>query len=282
MSEATPPAVLVGEADVAWFAKHGWWVSPRVLTDPELDALAYGVDRFYARDLDVQLPAVPPGDSDPGQPDSQTLQNDYVSLQVDEIRNFVMSPMLGSIAGILGSHTGLRLFHDQLISKAPGPALVGWHTDRSYWLTCSSQDMLTIWVPLQDVDESNGGLQVVDSSHALDLDHNTLRGFHATSAERQITSWPSFSVRTLRVRRGQVSVHHARTVHGSGPNTTRLPRVALAIHLQPEQNHYVPPPAGAPTLHFNDVLCRRDGVGHPDYHDPYVCPIVWPQESGRP
>ena len=274
---------LVGEDDVARFAEHGWWVSPNFLTDGELDGLAYGVDRFYARDLDVRLPAVPPGDSDGYQPASQTLQNDYVSLQVDEIKTFVLTPALGMIASALSGHNSLRLFHDQLISKAPGPALVGWHTDRSYWLTCSSPDMLTIWVPLQDVDLNNGSLQVVDRSHLMDLDHNTLRGFHATSPDEQTSMWPPSSVRSLQVKRGQVSVHHARTVHGSGPNLTAAPRKALAIHLQPVENHYVSPPAGAPSLHFNDVLCRRDSAGQPDYHDPYVCPPVWPPPvTGRP
>ena len=137
--------------------------------------------------------------------------------------------------------------------------------------------MLTIWVPLQDVDSSNGALQVVDGSHLFDVDHNTLRGFHAAAPEEQTSTWPVSSVRTLEVKRGQISVHHSRTVHGSGPNSTATPRVALAIHLQPDENQYVPPPAGAPTLHFNDVLCRRDADGLPDYRDPYVCPVVWPR-----
>ncbi|MEU3650004.1 phytanoyl-CoA dioxygenase family protein [Lentzea sp. NPDC034063] len=267
---------LPGDEDVAWFAKHGWWVSSVVLTEDELETLSYGIDRFYARDLDVRLPAVPPGDSEPDPTATRSLQNDYVSLQVDELREFVTTPTLGQMASTLGQHAGVRIFHDQLISKAPGPGLVGWHTDRSYWLSCSSEDMLTVWVPLQEVDASNGALQVVDGSHLMDIDHNTLRGFHASAPEEQTSSWPVGAVRTLRVRRGQVSVHHARTVHGSGPNHTVNPRVALAIHLQPDENHYVPPPCGAPALHFNDVLCRRGADGTPDYRDPYVCPSVWP------
>lgn len=276
---------LPGDEDVAWFAKHGWWVSPVVLSEEELAVLSHGIDRFYARDLDVQLPAVPPGDSEPDPTATRSLQNDYVSLQVDELREFVATPILGQVASRLGQHAGLRIFHDQLISKAPGPGLVGWHSDRSYWLSCSSEHMLTVWVPLQDVDASNGALQVVDGSHLMDFDHNTLRGFHASVPEEQTSLWPVEAVRTLEVRRGQVSVHHARTVHGSGPNHSANPRVALAIHLQPAENHYVPPPRGAPTLHFNDVLCRRSADGAPDYRDPYVCPSVWPSTrtflSGR-
>jgi ectoine hydroxylase-related dioxygenase (phytanoyl-CoA dioxygenase family) len=215
---------------------------------------------------------VPPGDSGPGTPASVTRQNDYVSLQVAEIRSFLLNPAFGALAAALGQHEGLRLFHDQLISKAPGPAVVGWHTDRSYWLTCSSPEMLTIWVPLQDVDDRNGGLRVVDESHRLEIDHNTMRGFHNRTADGDPRAWPRSAVLPLAMRRGQVSVHHAKTIHGSGPNLGDHSRIALAIHLQPLDNHYIQPPADAPALHFNDVLCQRQADGRPDYSDPYVCP----------
>ena len=273
-SAGTSDPVTAG--DMKWFAEHGWWISAQILPDEQLDELEYGIERFYSHSLDWQLPAVPPGDSGPGAPVSATRQNDYVSLQVAEIRSFVLSPALGSLAAAVGGHEAVRLFHDQLISKAPGPAVVGWHTDRSYWLTCSSTEMLTIWVPLQDVDDHNGSLRVVDGSHRWDIDHNTMRGFHDPAGGNGPCGWPQPAVRSLSVERGQVSVHHACTIHGSGPNLGDHTRIALAIHLQPVDNHYMPPPPGAPALHFNDVLCRRTPGGWPDYSDPHVCPVVGP------
>lgn len=271
-------ALDVGPADSEWFADHGWWVSPPILSEEQLEELEYGIERYYARSLDWHLPAVPPGDSPPSAAPTKTRQNDYVSLQVAEIRSFVLGPLLGWLACTVGGHQGVRLFHDQLISKPPGTESVGWHSDRSYWLTCSCPDMLTIWVPLQDVGTYNGSLQVVDGSHLLELDHQALRGFH--DPMRRSEAWDPRAVRTLELRRGQISLHHARTVHGSGSNLGDAQRVALAIHLQPIENHYVRPPVGAPALHFNDILCRRGNDGHPDYTDPHVCPQVWPPRGG--
>ncbi|MEV6560855.1 phytanoyl-CoA dioxygenase family protein [Nocardia sp. NPDC051756] len=272
-SSCSPPAP-VSEADTRWFAEHGWWISPSILTDDALLSLEYGIERFYARDLDWRLPAVPPADSGFEPMGVQTRQNDYVSLQVAEIRSFVLNPLFRAIAVGLGGLDGVRLFHDQLISKPPGKAHVGWHTDRSYWLTCSSQDMLTIWVPLIDVHADNGALKVLDGSHLWDTDHNQMRGFHHPDPSIMSEMWRADSVRTLSLCRGQVSVHHAKTIHGSGPNRGTHPRTALAIHLQPGKNHYLVPPPGAPPAHFNDVLCRRDIAGRPDYADPHVCPSI--------
>lgn len=261
----------------AWFLDRGWWVSPQFLDDSALDELQYGIDRFYGDDLDWHLPAVPPGDTPRGA--AGTRQNDYVSLQVQELRDFVLSPLIGALLAGIGGHDGVRLFHDQLIDKAPGAPSVGWHTDRSYWLTCSSSEMLTAWVPLVDVNEDNGALRVVDRGLHSDLDHDRLRGFHQAGASVPDTL-DDHDIVAVPVRRGCISIHHARTLHSSGPNLSDSGRTALAIHAQPLANHYVPPNGAAPRLHFNDVLCRRTVDGEPDYADPHVCPILWRDEAG--
>ncbi len=42
----------------------------------------------------------------------------------------------------------------------------------------------------------------------------------------------------LIMKAGQVSFHHCFTYHGSGPNTTSLPRRSMAIHLLAGPNRY--------------------------------------------
>lgn len=267
-------ALEIGRSGREFFDRHGWWVTPPVLNEPLLEDLAYGIERFYAQDVDWRLPAVPPGDT-AHDARAGTRQNDYVSLQVAEVRSFVLDPLIGALLAGVSGHGEIRLFHDQLITKPPGPGAVGWHSDRSYWLTCTSAEMLTVWVPMCDVDETNSPLRVIDGSHRWPIDHATLRGFHDEHARPP--SWQDDEpVISLPMQRGQVSLHHAGTVHSSGPNATASPRTALAIHAQPGSNSYQRPPASAPALHFNDVLCRRDAAGNPDYSDPHVCPQMWP------
>ncbi len=179
----------------------------------------------------------------------------------------------------------IRLWHDQLHYKpvdAPGLAAnVGWHTDRQYWLSCDSDEMLTAWVAFHDVDQASGSVSFLDGSHrwsvdGLDFFVQDLDLLAETISRQGFTA----QVRPTTMRRGQVSFHHCRTVHGSGPNHGSAPRRSLAIHLQPGDNRWRRHlgPDGQPARHGNDRLVRQvDSV--PDYTDPRVCPQLWPPHS---
>ena len=73
----------------------------------------------------------------------------------------------------LSGADGVRLWHDQLLYKpvdaAGTPAVVGWHTDRQYWMTCDSEEMLTAWVGFHDVDETRGSVSFLAGSHRWDV-----------------------------------------------------------------------------------------------------------------
>ena len=42
---------------------------------------------------------------------------------------------------------------------------VPWHMDRHYWQTCTSDRMLTAFIPFHDCDERMGTITMVDGSH---------------------------------------------------------------------------------------------------------------------
>jgi hypothetical protein len=278
-------SLLPGTDDIAAYREHGFWVSPVVVPGAVLDAAERGMRRFYAgeRDADLAgldgLPGWTPADG-PG-----LRKNDYASLVVRELADLVRYPAIAASAARLAGASRVRLWHDQLLYKpvdSPGlVANVGWHTDRQYWLSCSSDEMLTAWVAFHDVDEAGGSVSFLEGSHywdvegldffAQDLDQLThriaLQGF-------------GVRVRPTTMRRGQVSFHHSRTVHGSGPNRGGAPRRSLAIHIQPGDNRWRNRPGadGQPARHGNDRLVRHvDGV--PDYADPRVCPELWGPHS---
>jgi ectoine hydroxylase-related dioxygenase (phytanoyl-CoA dioxygenase family) len=77
----------------------------------------------------------------------------------------------------------------------------------------------------------------------------------------------------MNLPKGHVSVHHCRTIHGSGPNLSDRPRRAIAVHMQDEANHYRRYYVRGEKLavHDNDRLCRQIN-GEPDYRDPVFCP----------
>lgn len=271
-------SLLPSADDVAFYRAHGYWISPVIVPAGVLDAAERGMQRYYAQDYDFDPPGV--GAWNPA--DAGGLRkNDYASLRVQQLADLVRYPLIAATAAQLASASTIRLWHDQLLYKppdAPGVAgNVGWHTDRQYWMVCSSEQMLTAWVAFHDVDEVGGSVSFLDGSHAreiegLDFFSQDLAGLSA----KIDAQGAALELRHTRMVRGQVSFHHCRTVHGSGPNHGGQARRSLAIHLQPGDNRwreYVNRD-GERATHHNSTLVRQVN-GVPDYTDPDICPVLW-------
>lgn len=276
--------LLPTDADVEFYREHGYYVSGRIFTDDELDEYAYGSERYYAGERDFCLPESIRAFEGWKPDDGDVLRvNDYVSLQNSELSELVRHPLVGAIAARLSQSPAVRLWHDQMIykpaSKVAAETAIGWHTDRAYWMTCSSTEMLTAWVPFHDCDEGMGALMVIDGSHQWSGDA-AIRGFHTKGEDGMEYNFApdGRSVKTvpLNLRKGQVSFHHCMTVHGSAPNRSDRPRHSLSVHIQDASNAYRLHrlDGGQAAWHRNDVLCRNVG-GTPDYSDPDFCPLLW-------
>ncbi|AXX31930.1 Phytanoyl-CoA dioxygenase [Actinosynnema pretiosum subsp. pretiosum] len=269
---------------MAFYAEHGWWVSDRIIPDEVLDAAQLGAERHYAGERDHPL-LISGGYLDWRPEHGNGIRlNDYVSLQNNDLRALVDLPVIAATAARLAATDVIRLFHDQLINKPAGTgttgSVVGWHVDAAYWGTCSSRNMLTAWIPFQDCDEEIGAISYVDRSH-LRSDTEWMRTFteqDLASLEGSIAAGGQVRKVRPQLLRGQVAFHHCRTIHGSGVNRSHRDRVALALHFQDADNRYVPhvDENGKRTVHINDLLCRKDAHGNPDYADPDICPVLWP------
>ncbi|MCL2730163.1 MAG: phytanoyl-CoA dioxygenase family protein [Actinomycetia bacterium] len=273
---------LPTDEDVAFYRENGYWISPPLLTDDVLQAAERGMRRHHAGDVDRHIAREPEGSFGGWTPaDGDVLRkNDGASLRVDELALLVRQSVLAGCAARLAGADEIRLWHDQLLYKPSGPrrqANVGWHTDRRYWLTCSSERMLTAWVPFHDIQEEHGPVMFVAGSHRLDTGTDLDFFDQDLSTVDRYAAEHDLRIVSATLTRGQVSFHHCRTVHGSGPNRSGEPRRSLAVHLQPGDNHHVAArnPDGSVAGHHNDRLTARPD-GTPDYADPAVCPRLWP------
>ncbi|HEY9290005.1 MAG TPA: phytanoyl-CoA dioxygenase family protein [Microlunatus sp.] len=272
-------SLLPSSEDVQSYRDHGFWISPMIIPGEILDAAELGMRRYYDGDLDST--GVHPPEWRPA-PGDGLRKDDYSSFCVDELAQLVRYPMIGATAARLSSASGIRLWHDQLLYKpvdGPGTqANVGWHTDRQYWTCCSSTEMLTAWVAFHDVAPEGGSVSFFDRSHTwdisdLDFFSQDLDGMESSARAQGF----SVTIRPTTMKRGQVSFHHCRTVHGSGPNRSTEPRRSIAIHLQPTTNHVQVNTDGTIAPHRNNTLARRAGAV-PDYADERIFPLLW----GRP
>lgn len=277
-------ALLPDEEDVAQYRKSGYYVSKVLFPPEEIDKILAASERFYRAEVDEPVPAGleryrPSGKYGPG-----LRKHDQSSMFSHQLRRLVTHPVIGAIGARLAATPSIRLWHDQLLYKPiespEKQSNVGWHTDRGYWKTCTSQNMVTAWVPFHDCDESMGTIVMVEGSHlwpdntdGLNFFSNDLEGL-----EKQFITGGNPVIKTpINLLKGQISFHHCLTIHGSGPNHSPQPRRSIAIHMQDEANRYQEYryPDGRLARHDNDTFCRKIG-DYPDYTDPVFCPVLWP------
>lgn len=276
---------LPDEAAVRAYEQNGWHIAPPFLPHALLDEVTDAIAAYQAGHRDRALPARGARFSDWQPGDAAVVRNnEFCSLQSDGVRRLVEFPLLGAIAASLARSDTIRLFDDQAIVKPPSaaanPTAVGWHTDHSYWSTCSSNAMLTAWIPLHDTDVENGTLYVVSGSHRWPESEH-LRGFNDPDldglADRLGRPVPSEAVVPMQLRKGQCSFHHMRAIHASAPNSGSHARVAVAVHMQDGTNRYraFHTPTGDAVVLPHDRLCRRTIADEPDYADPAVFPVLY-------
>ncbi|HUP35367.1 MAG TPA: phytanoyl-CoA dioxygenase family protein [Candidatus Limnocylindria bacterium] len=272
---------------MAFYELNGYYISREgVLPAALIDSAWEGTQRFYQGERDGTLP-FDTGFSNwkPGDGDGQR-NNEFVSLQRKELKALAVYPLLGAIAAKLTRSSAIRVLDDQLFykpsnSQNASSTVSGWHVDQAYWATCSSDKMISVWIPLHSVDITRSPLVLMAGSHRwqglqdvrLSFNQQNLREmeekFRALGREVRIVP--------MTLRKGQVSFHHGWTVHASYPNTSGQPRLAYAVHLQDGDNHYRPyRNAQGREIHiFDEKLCRKLPNGDPDFSDPDVFPTVW-------
>lgn len=90
---------------------------------------------------------------------------------------------------------------------------------------------LNLWVPLHEVGEHNGGLWAVPGSHRLG---NHVRGpGHLFPNLRNVEAPLRDRMRQVAGAAGMATVFYHRVIHGSPPNLSAAPRVALACSILP-------------------------------------------------
>jgi hypothetical protein len=285
-------ALLPSDEDVQWYAEHGWYLTKKLFTDDEIDAVVEETERFYQGDKDRGLPLRPPHLAYWTQADGPVQRhNDYIMYESDIIGSILRKPLLGAVAARLAEADEIRVWQSTLIYKPPRPDEptnhVPWHMDRHYWQICSSERMLTAFIPFHDCDEEMGTITMVDGSHLwseVPGDDSTRHFAHRDKSELEELLTENAHYNNAEVHKipmiipkGHLSFHHCKTYHGSGSNLSDRPRRAVSLHMQDGANVYRPyqRPNGDPVVYNHDVLVRRTEDGFPDYSDPQFCPVLW-------
>ncbi len=172
---------------------------------------------------------------------------DGISLaQYFRVNGHVVIPLLSKLAStpaildavqsVLGGN--LLAWAVELFIKEPGSEkTVSWHQDITYWGMGETNDEVTAWVALSEVSVEAGCMRFVPGSHTNGIvSHNdTFSESNLLSRGQEIGGIDEADARHGPLRPGEMSLHHGRCFHASGPNRSADRRIGLAIrYVTPE------------------------------------------------
>ena len=148
----------------------------------------------------------------------------------DLMRLVATSPRLGGIAAALLGEHGVRIYHDNALSKEPACGRTPWHHDDEHF-PLDSHQVLTAWMPTSAIPAEMGPLSfahgVTLRELLSDLEFDKVgTSYDVAVSQRfgesgvEVTDGP-YAV-------GEVSFHSSLCFHTAGPNRTTQPRRALA------------------------------------------------------
>ena len=139
------------------------------------------------------------------------------------------SRILDAVEDILGPDilaAGSTLF----IKEPHSGGFISWHQDARY-AGMEPHKWVTGWLAISNVTEENGCMQMIPGSHVEPLrDHvDTFGDDNLLTRGQEVQGIDESHAVTVPLRPGQLSLHHPRIVHGSGPNTSSERRIGFAL-----------------------------------------------------
>ena len=134
----------------------------------------------------------------------------------------VLRDLLGKNATLLTS---------KLNTKSPGGGVaVEWHQDWAFY-PHTNDNLLAFGLMLEDVTIENGPLQVIPGSHKGPILSHHNNGVFCGAVDPEDPHFDREKIITLTGEAGSMTIHHARTLHGSAPNKSDRPRLILFYEI---------------------------------------------------
>jgi len=251
---ATHP-LRVDDADVQFYHDHGYFIYQH----PLFSAEKFQRLKVLFEGLLADLPAGkrPEGMDVPHFEHPELFE----WLLADEVLDFVEA-FIGPDIALWSSH---------FISKPPGDGRrVPWHEDSAYWAPrLSEQEVLTVWLAIDDSTRANGCMRVVSDTHSHGFsDYEPVDSqTHVFGREIVPEQVDQTRVVDLELKAGQCHIHHAKIVHGSNPNTSTQRRCGYTMRYMPT---WVEVLGDHPQLKHAVYLARGEDRAGNEYGDPTV------------
>ncbi|MGZ8752656.1 MAG: phytanoyl-CoA dioxygenase family protein [Acidimicrobiia bacterium] len=194
-------------------------------------------------------------------------------------RAFAADSALPVAVGALLRSNRVTLWEDSVLVKEPGTReRTVWHQDLGYF-NVDGEKLCTTWVPLDPVTAATGAVRFARGSHTWDASFRpnffvTDDPIPGTEGDEvpdvdALAARGDVEILCFDLGPGDLTVHHARTLHAAGANTSATTRRrAVSVRYCGDDARYHLRPGMPPKAHHADL---RDGeiLGDP------ACPVVW-------
>jgi hypothetical protein len=215
------------------FATDGFTVIPGLFDATEIAEVRETLDELFSNF--GRLPACHTYDLDHRPSDGQPGK-------IPAIRNTLrLQPRLGATRGIASAiawsehlmGSSAEVLWDAAIYKPSGSSSeTPWHQDEAVYRLSGTRRpewLVYFWVALDDVDAACAAIRFVPGSHKGPLRPHTWRDGVPDSSLEVVGAIEEREVATIPLGAGDATVHHPRTMHGSGANLSERCRKAWVL-----------------------------------------------------
>ncbi len=139
--------------------------------------------------------------------------------------------LLDAVEDILGPD--LMVWSCELFIKEAGAEkVVSWHQDLTYWGLGETDDEVTAWIAFSDVSKQAGCMKFIPGSHKQSIapHSDTFSEDNLLSRGQEVAVDVNEDDAVYdELKPGQMSLHHGRLFHASGPNKSSDRRIGMAI-----------------------------------------------------
>lgn len=214
-------------AEVEFYRREGYLVLERRIPDDVMAAVREEIARLVAEARGLTASNERLDLEDSHRPDAPRVRRVKLPHTLSDVFAELMRSdhILAPVRDLIGP--SLRLHTSKLNMKsAEYGAAVEWHQDWAFY-PHTNDDVLAVGVMIDDMAEINGPLMVFPGTHTGEIFDHHADGYFAGAMDIAAAGLDLADAVTLTGPAGSISIHHARTVHGSALNRSERDRRIL-------------------------------------------------------
>ncbi|MFC5472970.1 phytanoyl-CoA dioxygenase family protein [Paraherbaspirillum soli] len=256
MSTSTKAALSAAQVNA--FEKDGFLILPRMVAAADCEVMVATTNAHLAQALppleyeaDVGYAGAPTSLDSVGGRTARRLRDAY--HRHDSYRRWATNPQLvAMLEQLLGERVCLTLSHHNCVmTKHPhfGTA-TGWHRDIRYW-SFPRNELISVWLALDNEDENNGGLRFIPGSHRIDIQRGQMDDLDFLRPDVAENQALFAQGKAVQLNRGDVVFFHSGLFHAAGRNNSELVKESVVFAYHGLSN---PPIAGSRSAAAESIL----------------------------